>query len=156
MSKLIDLGCMNNPAFYKAQKKRLATNGIPRILNFSDEDSEFLILPRGCQSNLETLLQEFRIDIDYVDSRYEGDLVDVTFNGELSPLQIEAVSQLLNHDTGVLAATTGFGKTVAAAALIAERGVNTLIIVNRTQLQKQWIEKLSFFLNIPPKNWPVW
>ncbi len=152
MSKLINLGCMNNPAFYKAQKNRLSTNGIPRILNFTDEDSEFIILPRGCQAELETLLKEFGIEIDYVDSRYEGNLVDATFSGELTSLQIEAISQLLSKETGVLAATTGFGKTVTAAALIAERGINTLIIVNRTQLQQQWIEKLSNFLNISPKE----
>jgi superfamily II DNA or RNA helicase len=58
---------------------------------------------------------------------------------------------LLTQDTGVLAATTAFGKTVVAAWLIAQRGVNTLILVHRQQLLEQWIERLSSFLNLPPK-----
>jgi superfamily II DNA or RNA helicase/very-short-patch-repair endonuclease len=48
----------------------------------------------------------------------------------------------------VLAATTAFGKTVLAAWLIAQRGVNTLVLVHRRQLLDQWVERLSTFLNI--------
>ena len=47
-----------------------------------------------------------------------------------------------------LSATTAFGKTVVAAWLIAERGVNTLILVHRRQLLDQWIERLSTFLSL--------
>lgn len=42
--------------------------------------------------------------------------------------------------------TTAFGKTVTAAALIARRGVNTLVLVHRTELLKQWQERLQAFL----------
>ena len=49
---------------------------------------------------------------------------------------------MLAHDTGVLAATTAFGKTVVAAWLIAQRGVNTLVLVHRRQLLEQWVERL--------------
>jgi superfamily II DNA or RNA helicase len=46
---------------------------------------------------------------------------------------------MLAHDTGVLAATTGFGKTVIAAWLIARRGTNTLVLVHRRQLlDRRW------------------
>jgi superfamily II DNA or RNA helicase len=37
-----------------------------------------------------------------------------------------------------LAATAAFGKTVVAAWLIAKRGVDTLVLVHRRQLLKQW------------------
>ena len=37
-----------------------------------------------------------------------------------------------------LCAPTAFGKTVTAAALIAARGVNTLILVHRAELLRQW------------------
>ena len=59
---------------------------------------------------------------------------------------------MLAHDTGVLAATTAFGKTVIAAWLIAQRGVNTLVLVHRRQLLDQWIERLSAFLGVPSKS----
>jgi len=54
---------------------------------------------------------------------------------------------LLAEDIGVLSATTGFGKTVLAAAMIAKRGVNTLILVHRRQLLDQWLARLDSFLN---------
>src|SRR5262249_19535095 len=66
--------------------------------------------------------------------------------------QTQAALALLAHDTGVLAATTAFGKTVVASWLIARRGVNTLVLVHRRQLLDQWIERLSTFLDIPPKS----
>ena len=60
--------------------------------------------------------------------------------------QEAAVSAMLKHDVGVLCAPTAFGKTVTAAAIIAKRGVNTLILVHRTELLKQWQERLQSFL----------
>ncbi|WP_420896309.1 DEAD/DEAH box helicase [Azotobacter chroococcum] len=55
---------------------------------------------------------------------------------------------MLHHDTGVLCAPTAFGKTVTAAALIARRGVDTLVLVHRTELLKQWQERLQVFLGV--------
>jgi superfamily II DNA or RNA helicase len=43
------------------------------------------------------------------------------FSRRLRPDQQAAAEALLAHDTGVLAATTAFGKTVVAAWLIAQR-----------------------------------
>jgi len=73
----------------------------------------------------------------------------VLFDGELRGQQVKAFDALARHDIGVLAATTAFGKTVLAAWLIAQRSVNTLILVHRQQLLEQWIERLSSFLGLP-------
>ena len=75
----------------------------------------------------------------------------MAFHGELRPEQKAAADAMLAHDTGVLAATTAFGKTVVAAWLIAQRGVNTLVLVHRRQLLDQWVERLSTFLGLPAK-----
>lgn len=77
-----------------------------------------------------------------------GKTIAATFHGELTIQQEDAVSSMVKYDNGVLAADTGFGKTVASAALISRNKVNTLIIVHRTQLVEQWKERLSTFLNI--------
>jgi superfamily II DNA or RNA helicase len=53
---------------------------------------------------------------------------------------------------GVLSAPTAFGKTVVAAYLIAQRKANTLVVVHRRQLLDQWVEALSRFLNLSPKE----
>ena len=74
------------------------------------------------------------------------------FQGELRQQQKVAADAMLRHETGVLAATTAFGKTVVAAWLIARRGVNTLVLVHRRQLLDQWIERLSTFLDVPAKS----
>lgn len=68
--------------------------------------------------------------------------------GQLTMQQEEAINQLVKHDNGVLAAETGFGKTITAGALIAENKVNTLIVVDRTHLIEQWKEKLASFLGL--------
>jgi len=39
-----------------------------------------------------------------------------------------------------------------AAWLIAQRGVNALVLVHRRQLLDQWVERLSTFLDIPAKS----
>lgn len=57
----------------------------------------------------------------------------------------------MEHDTGVLSASTAFGKTVIAAYMISKRSVNTLILVHRKQLLDQWIARLKTFLDIEEK-----
>ena len=59
-----------------------------------------------------------------------------------------AAEALLEHDTGVLSASTAFGKTVIAAYLIAKRSVNTLILVHLKELLYQWIVRLNTFLDV--------
>ena len=83
------------------------------------------------------------------DERFAGNPLQVSFSGTLRSEQQVAADAMLRQDTGVLAATTAFGKTVVAAWLIAQRGVNTLVLVHRQQLLEQWIERLSTFLNLP-------
>src|SRR5262245_13605764 len=83
-----------------------------------------------------------------VDERQRGIVLDVTFLGKLHDAQAAAVAALEPHDFGVLAATTGFGKTVVGARMIAARGLNTLVLVHRRQLVDQWRERLKTFLSM--------
>ena len=124
-------------------------HGIPRMIDCTMNVDEKVILPRGCLGDIKEFLISKSIHFEVIDYTYGGQTIEANFNGELTTQQSEALSSLLQHNTGVVSATTGFGKTVLAASLIAERKINTLIIVNRTQLLKQWIEQLSTFLQIP-------
>lgn len=91
-------------------------------------------------------LKGLGINIQLSDKTYCGKTIDVKFSGQLRNEQSLALERLLQHNTGILACTTAFGKTVTAIKLIAERKVNTLILVDKIALLEQWKEKLSEFL----------
>ncbi len=148
-NRLIRLAAFQNPEFYKAQAMRLPTYDKPRIIACAEDFPNHIGLPRGCLDDLLQTLSDLNIKSVLHDQRYSGRPLDATFQGELRPEQAAAAQALLAHETGVLAASTAFGKTVVAAWLIAQRGVNTLVLVHRRQLQQQWIERLSTFLGMP-------
>jgi len=148
-NRLIRLAAFQNPEFYKAQAMRLSTYDKPRIIACAEDHPKHIGLPRGCLDDLLQTLSGLNIKTVVRDQRNPGQPLNATFQGELRPEQILAAQAMLAQDTGVLAATTAFGKTVVAAWLIAKRGVNTLVLVHRRQLQQQWIERLSTFLGMP-------
>ena len=150
-NRLVRLAAFQNPEFSKAQAMRLPTYDKPRIIACAEDLPRHIGLPRGCLEEIQVLLSSLRVDAVMRDERNAGKPLDVKFRGELYPEQALAARDLLAHDTGVLSATTAFGKTVVAAWLIAQRGVNTLVLVHRRQLQEQWVERLSAFLGLPSK-----
>ena len=147
-NKLIRLAAFQNPEFYKAQAMRFPVWNKPRVIGCAENYLNHIALPRGCIDSVQRLLKENGIELVINDERYVGKPIDSTFVGILRPDQEKAVVEMLKYDAGVLCAPTAFGKTVTAAAIIARRGVNTLILVHRTELLKQWQERLQFFLNI--------
>jgi len=56
---------------------------------------------------------------------------------------------MMKQEVGILCAPTAFGKTVTAAKLISRRKRSTLIMVHRTELLNQWLERLNTFLELP-------
>ena len=149
LDRLTRLAAFQNPEFYKAQAMRLPTYDKPRVICCAEEFPKFLALPRGLLDELLLLLKQHRMAPDLLDERYSGKEVDVRFAGKLRDHQTAAVSKILAHDDGILCAGTAFGKTVAAAYLIAARKTNTLVLVHRTQLLDQWRERLATFLDVP-------
>jgi len=109
-------------------------------------------IPRGCLEEVLDLLHSLKIQTTIVDKRFGGNPVDLSFHGRLRPEQQSAADALLRHDTGVLSASTAFGKTVVAAYLVASRGVNTLVLVHRKHLLDMWVDRLSQFLGLEPEK----
>ena len=83
-------------------------------------------MPRGCLTETLALLEAHKIRPEVRDERYAGTAIEAEFQGQLRPLQEEAVAKITAHDEGILCAPTAFGKTAVAAWLIAKRKVNTL------------------------------
>lgn len=151
-NRLLRLAAFQNPEFYRAQAMRLSTYNKPRIIACAEDHPHHIGLPRGCLDEVQQALSDLGVRPSLRDERYTGRPLDVTFRGELRREQQAAADAMLARDTGVLAATTAFGKTVVAAWLIARRGVNTLVLVHRRQLLDQWIARLATFLDVPAKS----
>jgi len=145
-NRLIRLAAFQNPEFYKAQAMRLSVWDEPRVIGCAENFPNHIAIPRGCLDAARELLRENGIRCELRDERFGGEPLDAHFAGTLRPDQEAAVAAMLRHDTGILRAPTAFGKTVAAASMIARRGVNTLVLVHRTELLKQWQERLRSFL----------
>jgi len=146
------LAAFQNPEFYKKQAMRLSTALIPRVITCAEDLPQHVGLPRGCLGGLQELLGELGVDLDIKDQRTQGVELDVSFRGELTPLQDQAVKAMIDHDTGVLVAPPGSGKTVIGVNLLASRKRSTLILVHRTQLLEQWVAQLCAFLDRDPKQ----
>jgi superfamily II DNA or RNA helicase/very-short-patch-repair endonuclease len=151
-NRLLRLAAFQNPEFYKAQAMRLSTYDKPRVIACAEEHPLHIGLPRGCFDDIHQTFTDLGVRTAVRDERHNGSRLDVRFRGELRREQKAAADAMLRHETGILAATTAFGKTVVAAWLIAQRGVNTLVLVHRRQLLDQWIERLSTFLDMSAKS----
>jgi superfamily II DNA or RNA helicase len=147
-NQLVRLAAFQNPEFYKAQAMRMSVWNKPRIIGCAQNFPKHIALPRGCLDAALELLEENGITAEFQDERFAGDPIGVSFLGTLRSDQEVAVSSMLSHDVGILCAPTAFGKTVTAAALIAKRSVNTLVLVHRTELLRQWQERLHAFLGV--------
>ena len=148
------MAAFDNPEFYK--NKRL---GYSNYYNFStvylgkDVDG-YIHIPRGLREKVIEECQKAGIEVDISDQREKGHPIRVSFKGDLRIQQELAAQKLLSDSDGVLSAATAFGKTVVCSYLIAERKVNTLILLQSKDLLNQWVDELNKFLDIkeePPE-----
>lgn len=86
-------------------------------------------------------------------SREQFTKVSYTFSGELREKQKEAKTEIIDklNKTGqfILAAGTGFGKSITSIYMLSVIQHKTLIIANRIVLLKQWKKELEQFLVNP-------
>ena len=151
-NRILRLASFANPEFYQAQKMRLSTWDKPHILCCYEFFPEYIGLPVGCLDDLNVILEHYDMKPELHDKQNYGQGIDVRFQGELREDQKEAAKKLMANQTGILSASTAFGKTVLALWMIAERKVNTVILVHRKLLADQWVERINQFLGIPKKD----
>lgn len=146
------LAAFQNPRFYEKQAMRLSTALTPRVIDCAEDLPEHIGMPRGCLDDLRDLLDRYGAKLVVDDLRLDGERLEVQFHGELTQLQERAAAAMAAHQTGVLSAPPGTGKTVVGAYLVAHRARNTLIIVHRAQLVDQWRAQLGMFLDLKPAS----
>lgn len=81
-----------------------------------------------------------------------GQDIEVTFTGNLKPLQQTIADKVLDKidssptiDGGILSLPCGYGKTVLSLYLACCLKKKTLVIVHKTFLMNQWIERIEQF-----------
>lgn len=141
------IAAFKNPEFYAKLGMRLPVYNLPRIISCSEITDDYLILPRGCEEAVVDFFKSNNVDVRIEDKANSGLAIKVEFNGSLYEEQQRAIEALEIHQCGTLYATTAFGKTVTAAALIARKKVNTLILVHTKALLDQWRERLEEYLS---------
>lgn len=153
-NQIRSMAAFDNPEFYK--NKRM---GYFNYYNFSavylgkDVDG-YIQIPRGLKEQIIEECNIAGIAVDISDQKEKGRPIRVSFKGDLRTQQELAAEKLLSYSDGVLSAATAFGKTVVCSYLIAERKVNTLILLQSKDLLNQWVEELNKFLDIkeePPE-----
>jgi superfamily II DNA or RNA helicase len=149
INRLLRIAAFQNPEFYKNQAMRLSTFDKPRVIACGEDLPRHLALPRGSLDEVVAFLDGHKVNVVVRDERFAGRPIDVQFHGSLRPVQGDAVAQIIKYDEGLICAPTAFGKTVVASWLIANRSVNTLVVVHRQQLLDQWRERLAMFLDVP-------
>ena len=152
LNHLKRIAAFKNPEFYSKQALRLSTYSVPRIISCFDITDEYLAMPRGCEDAILSFLNNNNVKYSITDETSHGKKISVTFTGKEREEQTDAINALLTYSNGVLHATTAFGKTVTAAAIIARKKVNTLILVHSKALLTQWHERLTEFLDIDFKE----
>lgn len=146
------LGSIANPEFFEKQRMRFSTWDTPRYISAYREDLEWLHLPRGLTGQVEGLFNDLRSTLEIIDDRPEPPPTDFKFRGTLRPQQETAVTDLLDHELGVLVAPPGAGKTVMACAVIAHLRTPTLVVVDRKELVDQWRSRLHDHLRVGPTD----
>ena len=142
------IAAFSNSQFFMNLKMGFSNENTPRVVYAGYDDGDFIVIPRGCLDDLKSLLEDAEISYHLTDKRHPGRSINVEFNGTLYPEQAQAADKMLFYDNGVLSAATAFGKTVVGAYLIAQRKVNTLVLVHTVEIMNNWVRDLNEFLNI--------
>lgn len=143
------MAAFGNPIYYKNQA--IGTTNFDTsqwIYLGKDHLSGYIEIPRGLYEELLDHAQCAGIDYEVTDERQKGKYIDVSFRGELRDEQKPALEEMIKYDNGILHAATAFGKTVVCSAIIAQKKVNTLIILESSALIEQWKDALEKFLEI--------
>lgn len=128
---------------------------IPQPFKVYTQDEHYYYLPR--EWALKNIKLEQKIKYDYYISEY--DYINIKFNGILKYHQILAVENILKiflnkkrtrlrkKAGGVICIPPGYGKTVIAIFIAVFLKLKTLIVVHKTFLLEQWIERITQYTN---------
>ncbi len=122
----------------------------PGPISLWTQEDDRIGMPR--QYFLEKQSAHHQVTTDFIDGNKAGWPGDLKFSGTLNADQekgVDSVVQAFTRDQksgGLLQAVPGWGKTVAACAILARLNVPTLVTVHKTFLLRQWKRRIERFL----------
>jgi superfamily II DNA or RNA helicase len=138
---------------YIKQDYRLEKNNELIKFKIYKKDDKYYYLPRYWA------IDNLNFDIKYNFDITEYDNIDIKFNGLLKFHQIMVVEEIIKifYDKdngklrdiggGIICIPPGYGKTVIAIFIATFLKLKTLIIVHKTFLLEQWIERITQYSN---------
>lgn len=145
------LATIDNPVFFKNKAAGRSNYYNLRTISTWNETNGYIRVPLGLLETIHDKAKLSGITVNVLDNRCHGTPIRVRFKGELRQQQEFAAAKLENYENGVLNAPTAFGKTVLAAYMVSQRKVNTLVLLENTELLPQWIREFENFLEIDEK-----
>lgn len=148
-----------NPEYVSAIEHGFSTAGLHRFDPLYEEAMvagvPVLRVPRG-------LVTKYGGGKEVEDCRLDGKEVKLRLTVELGPTQereedqkdfVASLVKAVKETGGAIGqASPGYGKTVCASAVIAELGRTTAVLVHKSFLMNQWIERLQESLDIKPEE----
>ncbi|MCR4763407.1 MAG: DEAD/DEAH box helicase family protein [Lachnospiraceae bacterium] len=145
------MATIDNPEFYANRASGRSNYYNLRTISMWKDSEGYIKVPIGLLEKIERKCADAGITVNITDNRSYGRPIRACFRGELREQQMMAALQLEKYQNGILCAPPGFGKTVLAAYLISRRKVNTLILLEKTDLIPQWVDEINHFLEIDEK-----
>ncbi len=147
-NQIRELAAFPNPIFFKNQAMGLSNFACSRYIYLGRDEGGYIRIPRGVLEDVTAKCDKAGIAYHMQDVRCGGNAIRVSFQGQLKESQIPEVEAMLKQETGILHAATAFGKTVVCCHIIAEKKVNTLILLQSSALIEQWESAMENFLTI--------
>jgi superfamily II DNA or RNA helicase len=124
---------------------------LPDTIALYKQNRGELRLPRGFAHQLVKGASHFGVEIDWRDDREEVQCNVSNLKAiALRPHQGPAAQALINNEQGIYQAPPGSGKTVTVLELWRLLGQRCLVIVDKTNLVKQWQDRTQQFLGVFP------
>lgn len=143
IESLKKLAIFDNPQIKILQSLRRPLYNIPRTIKSYEQTKYQLIIPRGLMRGVIELFKEYKLDTTYIDKRFLKKEKFLKVKYILRDEQNKAIEQIEKKDFSLCIAPPGFGKTLIGAKIIEKRAVNALVIVNKTMLLDQWIDRFT-------------
>ena len=86
-----------------------------------------------------------------IPKKMNGENININFLGKLrklqQPIAKQCISKIKNLGGGIISLPCGYGKTILAIYIACQLKRKVLVIVHKTFLQDQWIERIKEFTN---------